>query len=243
MAFKRYQPEKSLSKDEKVSLMAEHMLYCERLYKNDISALDVKIPREVFATTLDKIGTLLKNEAKSLSTTVNDLSIFLKDNPLPPHLEAHLTDEFRAFCLLLNGLKQWVSAESAATDRYLLGGKAREICREAVCKCIITGEELGDGAELHHPLRDGRPPILISKEGHILISQNSQNDDNDVDWQTIKELRRKSNMSWKQLREGCNAISTHEQCRPSAKTFANKCIKATSKTPREIVELLNSRGL
>ncbi len=44
----------------------------------------------------------------------------------------------------------------------------------AVDKCIVTGEELGERAELHHPMRDGRPPILLSKKGHDIIEQSNQ---------------------------------------------------------------------
>ena len=103
-----------------------------------------------------------------------------------------LPDDFRVFSLLLNALKQWVSAESQSTDRYLLGGTARATCREAVNKWIVTGEELGENSELHHPLRDGRPPILLSKKGHNLVEQNNQinssvnsDDDSDNDvWNT-----------------------------------------------------------
>ena len=133
----------------------------------------------------------------------------MKQNPLPPHMKELLPDDFRVFSLVLNALKQWVSAESQSTDRYLLGGTARATCREAVNKCIVTGEELGENAELHHPLRDGRPPILLSKKGHNLVEQNNQinstaNSDDDVDndvWNIVKEIRTKKSQSWGSLRK------------------------------------------
>lgn len=163
-----------------------------------------------------------------------------------------LPDDFRVFSLLLNALKQWVSAESQSTDRYILGGTARTTCREAVNKCIVTGEDLGENPELHHPLRDGRPPILLSKKGHTLVEQNNQtnsssnsDDDNDNDaWNAVKEIRAKKNQSWAQLKEGCNAILTGSyNCRPGAKSFANVVIRDTGLSASDILEMLESKGL
>jgi len=75
--------------------------------------------------------------------------------------------------LAINSLKQWVVAEQGATDRYLLGGAARDLCREATDTCLVTGAVLTNGIELHHPVRDGRPPIPLSKEGHASIEGQS----------------------------------------------------------------------
>ena len=95
---------------------------------------------------------------------------------------------------------------------------------------------MGEDPELHHPLRNGRPPILLSKKGHNLIEQNNQinssgisDDDDDSGnnvWNTIKEIRTKKSQSWVQLKEGCNAIITGgDDCRPGAKSFANVVIR------------------
>ena len=125
--------------------------------------------------TSNDIGVMLNEYAIKMADEEGPVKEFLTSNPLPPNMEKLLPDDFRVFSLLINALKQWVVSESASTDRFLLGGNARQICRKAVNKCIVTGGELGDKPELHHPLRDGRPPILISKEGHDLIeSQTSQ---------------------------------------------------------------------
>jgi hypothetical protein len=35
--------------------------------------------------------------------------------------------------------------------------------------CLITGSALGQDSELHDPVRDGRPPIPLSKKGHASI--------------------------------------------------------------------------
>ncbi|WP_088227357.1 hypothetical protein [Desulfosporosinus sp. FKB] len=161
MAYTRYKSETVLSKQEKVSLMAEYITYYENLIKEqDLDVLNVKITREVFDSILEEIGTLLNKHASIMANEDGPVKDFLQSNPLPPHMQELLPDEFRAFSLLLNSLKQWVSAESSATDRFLLGGTAKQTCRAAVNRCIVTGEELGDRPELHHPMRDGRPPII-----------------------------------------------------------------------------------
>ena len=251
MPYRRYQNQRNLSKQEKISLMAEYIDYYEKLIKsNGIDVLNIKIQREVFSSVLDTVGSLLNEQAKKMAIEDGPVKTFLADNPLPPHMQELLPDEFRAFSLILNALKQWVSAESAATDRYLLGGTARETCRSAVNRCIVTGEGLGDRAELHHPLRDGRPPILLSKKGHEIIEHQQTNsdleeiDDSNEIWEVIKKLRSDRNMSWVQLREGCNAILNRStNCRAGAKSFANKVIGVTGISASEIIELLNDKGL
>lgn len=252
MAYKRYKSEIALSKPEKVNLMFEYIDYYERLINEQgLDILNVKIPRDVFANILDEIGGVLNQKAIEMASEDGPVKEFLEANPLPPHMKKLLPDDFRVFSLLLNALKQWVSAESQSTDRYLLGGTARATCKEAVNKCIVTDEELGENPELHHPIRDGRPPILLSKKGHNLIEQknqinssaNSDDGDNDV-WNTIKEIRTKKNQSWAQLKEGCNAILAGSyNCRPGAKSFANVVIRDTGLSASDILEMLESKGL
>ncbi|OPX85751.1 hypothetical protein [Pelotomaculum sp. PtaB.Bin117] len=170
MAYERFKPGLSLTKQEKVDLMAEYISHYRTLSKDgNLNVLNRKIPREAFASALDRIGELLLYEAQILSESNGPVKEFLNENPLPPHMATLLPDDFRVFCLILNALKQWVQAESAATDTYLLGRTAKKTCRMAVDTCIVTGEALGENAELHHPLRDGRPPILLSKIGHSII--------------------------------------------------------------------------
>lgn len=252
MAYKRYKSEIALSKPEKVKLMYEYINYYERLVNEQgLDILNVKIPRGVFANIVDEIGGILNQKAIEMASEEGPVKDFLEANPLPPHMKELLPDDFRAFSLLLNALKQWVSAESQATDRYLLGGTARATCREAVDKCVVTDEELGENAELHHPLRDGRPPILLSKKGHILVEQNNQTNssaniddiDNDV-WNTIKQIKTKKNQSWTQLREGSNAILTGSyNCRSGAKSFANCVIRETGLSASDILEMLDNIGV
>lgn len=180
-----------------------------------------------------------------------EVQIFLEENPLPPQMAELLPDKFRVFALFLNALKQWVSSESAATDRFLLGGTAKQTCREAVTHCIVTSEALDDGAELHHPVRDGRPPILLSKKGHEMVERAAASssavaekvvltEEQEQLWQQLQAMRSRRNQSWVQLREGCMALLIPgHSCRAGAKSFANVAIKETGRTPQEIIELLN----
>lgn len=236
-----------------MNLISEYIDYYERLINEQgLDILNVKIPREVFADILDEIGSILNQKAIDMASEDGLVKDFLKSNPLPSYMKELLPDDFRVFSLLLNALKQWVSAESQSTDRYLLGGTARATCRESVKKCIVTGEELGENAELHHPLRDGRPPILLSKKGHNLVEQNNQTNsstnaaddsENDV-WNVVKQIRTKKSQSWAQLREGCNAILTGSyNCRSGAKSFANVVIRDTGLSARDILEMLDNKGL
>ena len=250
MAFKRFQNEKPLTKQEKVELLAEYIEYYKKLInEKGVNELNVKIPRDVFEPVIDKVGEILIKA--SIETSINgQVKEFLDNNKLPPHMRELLPDEFRAFSLLLNALKQWVSAESAATDRFLLGGTARQTCRSITNACIVTGEPIGPDAELHHPVRDGRPPILLSKKGHTMIEQHNQQpnqtgrggEDGGAElWETIKNIRTEKHMSWVQLREGCNAIMTgSNNCRQGAKSFANKIIRETGLSAENIIILLNS---
>ena len=242
--YKRYENKSQLDKNQKIKLLEEYNQFYENEKRTKgIEKLNVKMPREVFENILDEIGTILIEKANDMSKNglVKD---FLEHNTLPISMSKLLPDDFRTFCLLLNALKQWVSAESAATDRYLLGGTARETCRKVVKKCIITDEALGKDPQLHHPVRDGRPPILISKKGHELIENQQKilNGNDDPIWEEIKSIRKTRNMSWVQLHEGCNAILDNKiKCRPNAKSFARTVIRETGLGAEEILQLLDSK--
>lgn len=167
MSYIRPVPLKKPSRPEKQALLREYFAHYAAAAEADPTVLNRKIPREAFADVLDSLGELLVSEAARLARTEGAVRDFLRDNPLPPLLAGRLPDEFRAFCLLLNALKQWISAEQAATDRYLLGGTARAECRAAAEHCMISGNPLSrESTDLHHPVRDGRPPIPLSKAAH-----------------------------------------------------------------------------
>lgn len=176
MAYERYKNKHPLLKAEKIELMREYLeYYSERIAHHGLSELNIKIPRSAFDKILQEIGSILVQYANKAAKEDGEIKDFLTNNPLPSHIHELLPDEYRAFSLLLNALKQWVSSESAAIDRFLLGGRARQICREAVDHCIVTGGDLGEQPELHHPMRDGRPPVYISKKGHEIIEYRHAN--------------------------------------------------------------------
>ena len=83
------------------------------------------MPRDVFTDLLDAIGGFLLQNARDLAAQRGLVRDLIDRNSLPPSVAELLSPDFRAFCLALNALKQWVSAEQQATDRYLLGGNAR----------------------------------------------------------------------------------------------------------------------
>lgn len=254
MTYVRPQSPQTLTKAEKVTLLKEYIAHYEQaLQEQGIEALNAKISREVFSPVLDAIGETLLLQAEMLLRDNKDVRDFLQNNPLPPHMAKLLPENFRVFALLLNALKQWVSAESAATDRFILGGTARKTCREAVTHCIVTGEPLDERAELHHPVRDGRPPVLLSKKGHdiaertfadsAVVAEDSLTEAQAHLWQKLQAMRSQRNQSWVQLREGCTALLTPDSsCRAGAKSFAKVVMRETGKTPRELIELLSLVG-
>jgi hypothetical protein len=198
MVAKSFENKNSMDKNQKIKLLEEYNKYYENIKNSQgVGKLNIKIPRKLFGDIFDKIGTILIENANKLSKE-GSVKDFLDNNPLPENMAKLLPYDFRAFCLMLNALKQWISAESLATDRYLLGGTARTTLREVAKKCIVTNEALTKDAELHHPMRDGRPPILISKKGHGFIEhppRGYSGENNDPVWQKIKSLKKEKHGS------------------------------------------------
>lgn len=172
--YVRPKSEVKLSKEERTEILRGYYDYYKELTSSDISFLNRKIPRDTLSSLFNNIGALLLEEAKLLAEQNGPIKEFLEQNPLPCKIDGLLPRDFRVFCLILNSLKQWVSAEQSATDRFLLGGTAREACRSITTHCMVTNEKLGNDAELHHPVRDGRPPIILSKKGHSHIEGQSK---------------------------------------------------------------------
>ncbi|MBN9680799.1 MULTISPECIES: hypothetical protein [unclassified Corallococcus] len=250
MAYERPAPESKPSKPERKELLARYYGEYRAQAVEDPSCLNRKVPREAFDALLDQIGALLLEQAAALATTPGPVREFLEQNPLPPSLKGMLPDDFRAFSLTLNALKQWVAAEQAATDRYLLGGNARIECRAAADVCIVSGAPLADGVvELHHPVRDGRPPIPVSKDGHDQIEEQVSSPHDDSVGSALRELRRQSNRSWVHLRRGCLDLLNEpvEHSTPSvaasSKAFARNAARVTGMSYQEIISWLDDAGL
>lgn len=248
MPYQRPVNRKALSRDQKVSLLKEYTSHYEREVAHDPNALNRKVPREAFSELLDDIGTLLVQESARMATEAGPVAEFLDATPLPSSMEALLPRQFRAYCLAMNALKQWVSAEQAATDRYLFGGTARELCRSVTSTCIATGELLGSEIELHHPVRDGRPPLPLSKHGHqILEGQQSARSEDPLEASLIA-LKREGNRSWVMLRRGCLDLLgkpqpvTSKAVASSSRTFARKAAEASKLSYVELLEWLDAKG-
>lgn len=249
MRYARYDNNRSLTPEEKDKLLCEYIQYYKSLAKEGkLELLNQKLPRSTVSGILDDIGCMLKSESKRLAQSSEEVKAFLNANPLPGMMAELLPDDFRVFVLILNALKQWVSAESAYCDKYLMGGTVREKCRKATDYCLVTGEALNDPV-LHHPVRDGRPPIPLSKRGHAIIEgqiagcdDGSISDDTDRNsaWNKLGQIKKQQHRSWVQLREGLMAIKTGSMvCRPNAKAFANKAIRELDVSPDYILSLMD----
>jgi hypothetical protein len=255
----------TLTKDEKVDLVRTYyQCYAELASCDGTKAeLNLKVPRAAFADVLDEIGTLLLQRSSDLATHEGPVKEFLDTHIPPGDLLKLLPDEFRAFCLTLNALKQWLSAEQLATDRYLLGGTARQTLKEAASVCTITNKplDLAD-LELHHPARDGRPPIPVSKAAHKVIENQvtvaePRNDRTAVPAdpvemtnvvsaeQSLKVLKRSRTWSWVMLRRGCldllgqDAGHSTPAVGATSRTFARQAVATTGRDLRWILSFLD----
>lgn len=261
MNYSRPQNNKKLTPEEKKELLQDYTKFYQNQYQVDPASLNKKIPRAVFEVLLNKIGGLLLEESARLSKSDPVVQKFLADTPLPPPVHEYIPDDFRVFCLALNALKQWLSAEQGATDRYLLGGTARDILRSVVSECIVTGEEIDANGELHHPVRDGRPPIYLSKAGHSKIegqtkkeaSTVKEKEDSAIDdpinasdaSEIIKQIKKDGHHSWVQLRKACASLLGKEVSfsTPAVKStslrFARKIFKQTGMSYQNQLEWVN----
>jgi len=251
MPYQRPTLNLSLSKDEKITILREYFFYYQDVAEKDPEQLNVKIDRQVSGEILDSIGVFLVTKSKELSEKPGPFLEFLNQTSPPGKMKSLLPDEYRTFCLILNALKQWVSAEQAATDRAILGGTARQTCRSIATHCIVTGElfEPGEKGHLHHPVRDGRPPILLSEGGHAVIEKQVAIAGLDTEWGIICEQKKKGNHSWDRLRNGCKAhlgedvkFST-KNIASTSKSFAKKVHDLTGMSYQQILDEINNRGL
>ncbi len=248
--YVRPKSSQSFSKNEKLELVEQYFLHYAQMASSDASLLNQKLPREVFEDVLDQIGGLLLKETARLASEPGPLKDFLKLNSLPLKFDGLLPLEFRAFCLGLNALKQWVSAEQQATDRYILGGTSRDLLRKKGL-CVITGKEFGGACELHHPVRDGRLPIPLSKDAHSRIENQIPKHSQipDKNFEIISRIRSENRNSWKNLRRGCQELAgepvnhSTKAVGNGARSFARKVQKETGLDFLEILEILNSRDL
>ena len=235
MTYTRPKSNHTLSPDEKRDLLQEYFDYYREISKTNPELLNSKLPRSAFDDLLNDIGELIIKRAESLVATDSEVSEFLTKNPLPEHLEQYLPEKFRAYCLALNSLKQWLSAEQAATDRYIFGGTVRAQCKKLGRSCLFSGKPAEECTiELHHPVRDGRPPIPLAKEVHSEIEgQASTTKEGDRTMDVIYPIKRSGNRSWVMLKLGCELLlgiastTKSKSVQSSSKTFARKASEAS----------------
>jgi hypothetical protein len=244
-----------LTIEQKRQLLAEQVAYytqvrAEKSEKEFRRLMSQKLSRRLVSRTLARIGGLIQQETRELasgsSEEAQNVQNFLAGVPLPPAMNLYLTTEYRTFALLLNALKQWISAEQAATDRFLLGGAARGLCRQVSTQCLITrvAFEPEHQKELHHIVRDGRPPIALSKEGHRIVD--NQVSHNDAWRQALQSI--KKNRSWIALRRGCDAILADTDAGVGDKNWAKKALQEVQKidaaaTCEKLIIWLDEQGL
>jgi hypothetical protein len=250
MPYARPELANPIPKAEKDVLLSEYLKYYEELATSDRSKLNQKLPNATFSDVLDKIGKLLVAESARLAKEPGPCRLFLEHNPVPAGLATFLPDSVRAFCLLLNALKQWANKEQIAMDGYLFGRNARQLFRSIAGHCMLTGDALDSAAELHHPVRDGRPPLLLSKKGHAQIEgQTSGTDVPDPIAAILIPLRREKNLSWAHLRRGCLDLSGQQPdsssrgMKSSARSYARRASEETGLSYAEIVAWMDRRGV
>ena len=250
-AYTRPKGSITLTKVKRQQLLREYLSNYRSIAKENPALLNQKLPCEVFKETLDLLGGVLLQQARDMSVKPGPVRDFLELNKLPPPLASLLPAEFRVFCLALNALKQWVAAEQQATDRFLLGGNARDELRAIAGSCIVTGKSIDGDCELHHPVRDGRPPIPLCHDAHDEIEKQQSRADlsSDPIFRTISRIRSERNNSWINLRRGCLELLGHK-ANPStpavaagARTFARKVSTATGLSFDQIIRFLDSHDL
>jgi hypothetical protein len=249
--YKRPKSRTTLTKAQREGLLREYFDHYRTIAKNNPALLNQKLPREISKALLDVIGGVLLEQTKDLAVKPGPVREFLELNSLPPSLASLLPSDFRAFCLVLNSLKQWVGAEQQATDRFLLGGNARGELRAIAGSCIVTGKSLDGDCELHHPVRDGRPPVPLCHKAHDEIEKQQAKADasSDPNFPTISNIRAERKNSWRNLRRGCLDLLGREvkHSTPAvgagARAFARKVSKATGLSFEQIIDFLDSNDL
>jgi hypothetical protein len=246
--YSRYKASKKLEGDSRRQALAAYVAHYAKIAEAQPELLNQKVPRAAFDSVLHEIGLLMQQRARELATGAGAVRDFLGKNPVPACLGGELTDEVRAFCLLLNALRQWSVGEQLAMDRLLLSGNVRKELKELYTICPVAPDDSDVSAiELHHPLRDGRPPLPLSKTGHARVEGLMILETGDAAGQKLVDFRKNSPspISWKRLRVGCMVLKNEvpegfeTSYLTSAKGWIRRAMKQTALNETQILEFLD----
>lgn len=217
-----------------------------------LSQLSVKLDRSIVAQFQDLIGGLIQQEARrlampgSLDTDAQQVQLFLTEHPLPAGLAAHLPDEYRIYSLLLNVVKQFISREQPHTDSHVFGNSYKKQAKQAFAHCLVSGEKLGADVEWHHVLRDGRPPIPLTKIGHQRVDRSARERilGGDKVYEVLRKVKKGRNVSWKQLRNACEHSIASGKGNTAWRRDAQKALQDASlpHDDQAILDWLNEHG-
>lgn len=243
---------KKLEGDARRDALKAYVEHYARIAAEAPELLNQKLPRSVSEEIHSEIGALLQQRAKELVKTSGPIRTFLRRNPVPKCLGSSLTKEVRCFSLLLHSLNQWCVVEKLAMDRFLCSGNVRKELKSLFEICpVVPGDESKTTVELHHPLRDGRPPIPLSKKGHDKVEGLVVLEVGDDDGARLIEHRKTSKpiYSWVRLRTGCLLrqgmvfADLKSSYRASARHAIKRVTEDLKSTPESILEILNRYGL
>jgi len=172
MPFIPPKPSSKIPVAEKEEALKAYIEFYREAAKKNPEMLRVKLKRSHLQPFLDEIGEHVARLAKEIGdvkppASAHALAVrkFLEDHTVPGVMGKYLTLELRAYALLVHGLLQWAVGQSLAADRWVISGNARDALRACTDRCVVTDEPFGtDPVELHHPGRDGRPPIPVSEK-------------------------------------------------------------------------------
>ncbi|MFC1818944.1 hypothetical protein ACFL0B_07620 [Thermodesulfobacteriota bacterium] len=104
--------------------------------------------------------------------------------------------------------------------------------------------------ELHHPVRDGRPPIPLAKEVHANIEgQSSINRETDPTMAVIYPIKKEGNRSWVMLKLGCELLldiaetTKSKSVQSSSMTFARKASEASGLNYEQLLAWVSENDL
>lgn len=259
MPFTPPKPSSKIPVAEKEQVLRTYIEYYRQAAKNAPESLRVKLKRSHLQPFLDEIGEHLARLAseiggKNVPESHHGKAVrkFLEDNPIPGDMGKYLTLELRAYALLVHGLHQWAVGQSLTADRWVISGNARDTLRACTDRCVVTDEPFGDNLiELHHPGRDGRPPIPVSEKGHKIADDVF--DPQDEKGKMLVAVRRRLRFGWRVIWQGClvelgetvdlSGYKNPKGRRSAVATRARRFSKESSTTIEEIRKWIEENDL